>query len=212
MGTPMNSKKDTKSAVQATKVVVFGLDDDTKPRAGRFSEKDAEAAVKAATQLGMSVWRVTTPSLPDSVSKIPAGTVTASGWNILPKISRDLFESVLKYATLDNPKRNSTVPIISDQDKASVKGLKPADLSELERQIIAVAHERQTGRLPESWSAIKEGSVVLVHQNRDDGWWEGYVLKRQGNMVTLRWRDFPKQDSFVRHVACLALMDPGTKQ
>lgn len=206
----MNSKKDAKTAVQATKVVVFGLDEDTKPRAGRFNEKDAEAAVKAATQLGLSVWKVTTPSLPDRVSKIPFGTATASGWNLISKIPRELFEAVLQAATLDSPQRTSTVPTISDHDRAAVKGLKPADLSELERQIIAVAHERQTGRLPDTWSAIKEGSVVLVHQNRDDGWWEGYVLKRQGNMVTLRWRDFPKQPTLIRHVSCLALMDPKT--
>lgn len=208
----MNSKRDAKSAEQSPKTVVFGLDDETKPRGGHFGEKDTEAAVKAATQLGLSVWKVSTPSLPDSVSKIPAGTATASGWNILPKISRELFEAVLQAATLDSPKRASTVPTISDQDRAAVKGQKPADLSELERQIIAVAHERQLGRLPDSWSAIKEGSVVLVHQNRDDGWWEGYVLKRQGNMVTLRWRDFPKQPTLIRHVSSLALMDPGTKQ
>ena len=208
----MNSKKDAKSAVQVTKVVVFGLDHDTKPRAARFSEKDTEPAVKAATQLGMSVWKVTTPSLPESVSKIPVGIATATGWSIFPKISRELFEATLQAATLDSPKRTNTVPTISDQDRAAVKGQKPADLSELERQIIAVAHERQLGRLPESWSAIKEGSVVLVHQNRDDGWWEGYVLKRQGNMVTLRWRDFPQQPTLIRHVSSLALMDPGTEK
>lgn len=205
----MNSKKDAKTANQSTKLVVFGLDEDTQPRAGRFTEKDAEAAVKAAAQLGLNVWRVTT-SLPDQVNKIPIGTATATGWNICPKISRELFEAVLQAATLDNPERKNTVPTISDQDRAAVKGLKPADLSELERQIIAVAHERQIGRLPDSWSAIKEGSVVLVHQNRDDGWWEGYVLKRQGNMVTLRWRDFPQQPTLIRHVSCLALMDPNT--
>ncbi len=115
---------------------------------------------------------------------------------------------MLEAAALDNPASKETVPMIGEQDKAAVKGLKPADLSELERQILAVAHERQIGRLPDSWSSIKEGCVVLVHQNRDDGWWEGYVLKRQGNMLTLRWRDYPKQPTIVRHVSTVALMDP----
>ncbi len=121
---------------------------------------------------------------------------------------REVWEAVLQAATLDNPARKETVPTVTEQDKTAVKGLKPADLSELERQIIAVAHERQVGRLPDNWSSIKEGSVVLVHQNRDDGWWEGYVLKRHGNMLTLRWRDYPKQPTIVRHVSTVALMDP----
>jgi hypothetical protein len=204
----MNSKKDAKTTLQATLVVVFGLDEDTKPRAGRFSAKDAEAATKAAAQLGLNIWKVTTPSLPDQVSKIPVGTIAAAGWGIAAKISRELFEAVVQAATLDNPDRKNTVPTIGDQDKAAVKELKSTELSELERQIIAVAHERQTGRLPDSWSAIKEGSVVLVHQNRDDGWWEALVTKRTGNILRVKWRDYPLQPPVIRHISTVALMDP----
>jgi hypothetical protein len=199
----MNTKKDAKGSV-----IIFGLDDEPKPRAARYLEKDAQAAVKIAQQLHLNVWKVTTTTLPDLVSKAPFGNPATIGWAACPKVPREVWEAVLQAATLDNPARKETVPTIEEQDKASVKGLKPADLSELERQIIAVAHERQIDRLPDNWSSIKEGSVVLVQQNRDDGWWEGYVLKRQGNMLTLRWRDFPRQPTIVRHLSTVALMDP----
>lgn len=199
----MNSKKDLKGSV-----IVFGLDDEPKPRAAKFLEKDAQAANKIAGQLQLNVWKITTSTLPDLVAKVPTGNPATVGWNACPKVPREVWEAVLKAATLDNPKSKETIPAIAEQDKSAVKGLKPADLSELERQILAVAHERQIGRLPDNWSSIKEGSVVLVHQNRDDGWWEGYVLKRQGNMLTLRWRDYPKQPAIVRHVSTVALMDP----
>lgn len=199
----MNTKKDAKGSV-----IIFGLDDEPKPRAARYLEKDAQAAVKIAQQLHLNVWKVTTTTLPDLVSKVPFGNPATIGWTACPKVPREIWEAVLQAATLDNPARKETVPTIEEEDKASVKGIKPADLSELERQIIAVAHERQIGRLPDSWSSIKEGSVVLVQQNRDDGWWEGYVLKRQGNMLTLRWRDFPRQPTIIRHLSTVALMDP----
>lgn len=201
----MNSKKEVKGCV-----IIFGLDDEPKTRAARYLEKDAEAAAKIAAQLNLNVWRITTSSVPELINKVPVGNPSTVGWNACPKVPRDVWEAVLQAATLDNPARNKTVPSIVEQDKIAVKGLKPSDLSELERQILAVAHERQIGRLPESWSSIKEGSVVLVHQNRDDGWWEGLVTKRQGNMLTLRWRDYPKQPPIVRHVSTVALMDPKT--
>jgi hypothetical protein len=204
----MVAKKETKQVANPTKLVVFGLDEDSKPRAARFLEKEVEAAVKAASQLGLHVWRVSIPTLPDVIARIPLGNAAAAGINITSKIPREVFEAVLQAAVLDSVTRKETVPIIGEQDRAAVKALKPAELSELERQILAVAHERQIGRLPESWPAIKEGSVVLVHQNRDDGWWEGYVLKRQGNMLTMRWRDYPKQPPIVRHVSTVALMAP----
>ena len=204
----MTTKKDTKPASKPTKLVVFGLDGDTKPRAGRFLEKEAEAAVKAATQLGLHTWRVTIPTLPDAIARVPLGNVAAAGMNITTKVPREVFEAILEAATLDSPARKSTVPEVTYQDKAAIKNVKQPEVSELERQILAVAHERQIGRLPDSWSAVKEGSVVLAHQNRDDGWWEGFVMKRQGNMLTLRWRDFPKQPPVVRHVSTVALMAP----
>ncbi len=146
----MTAKKEIKSTSKPTKIVVFGLDEDSKPRAARFLEKEADAATKAATQLGLHIWRVTIPSLPNAIESIPLGNTAAAGINITSKISREVFEAVLQAAALDNPARKETVPMIAEQDKAAVKGLKPVELSELERQILAVAHERQIGRLPEN--------------------------------------------------------------
>ncbi|MBX3121593.1 MAG: hypothetical protein KF854_00865 [Nitrospira sp.] len=204
----MSVKKATKPTSKPTKIILFGLDEDSKPRAARFLEKEADAAAKAAVQLGLHVWRVAILSLPDAIARIPLGNVAATGMNITAKVPREVFEAVLEAATLDSPDRKATVPEVTEQDKAAVKNLKQPELSELQRQILAVAHERQIGRLPETWASIKEGSVVLVHQNRDDGWWEALVLKRQGNIITVRWRDFPRQPPTVRHVSSVALMCP----
>jgi hypothetical protein len=40
------------------------------------------------------------------------------------------------------------------------------------------------------------------------GWWEAIVLVRTGDMLTLRFRDYPKLPKFARHRAAVALMSP----
>jgi hypothetical protein len=40
------------------------------------------------------------------------------------------------------------------------------------------------------------------------GWWEAIVLAREGDMLKLRWRDFPKQAQVSRHVSAVALLNP----
>jgi len=49
----------------------------------------------------------------------------------------------------------------------------------------------------------------LLHESPEDGWWEGIVIKREGDLLTLRLRDFPKQGTFVRHINTVALVNPG---
>jgi hypothetical protein len=35
------------------------------------------------------------------------------------------------------------------------------------------------------------------------------VLARDGDMLTLKWRDYPEQANVVRHLGAVALMKPG---
>jgi hypothetical protein len=50
--------------------------------------------------------------------------------------------------------------------------------------------------------------VQLQEDDCDDtyGWWEAIVLDRNGDMLTLRFRDYPKLPKFVRHRAAVALI------
>jgi hypothetical protein len=51
--------------------------------------------------------------------------------------------------------------------------------------------------------------MVLVHESPADGWWEALVLSREAEVLTLRFRDYPKQPTFVRHISTIALVNPG---
>jgi hypothetical protein len=60
--------------------------------------------------------------------------------------------------------------------------------------------------LPISWDDIGVGHLVIAHENAIEGWWEAIVLARDGDMLTLKWRDYPQQANVVRHLGAVALL------
>jgi hypothetical protein len=42
-------------------------------------------------------------------------------------------------------------------------------------------------------------------------WWEAIVIGRNGDIFTLRFRDYPKLPKFVRHRTAIALMSSQTE-
>ena len=63
--------------------------------------------------------------------------------------------------------------------------------------------------LPKSWDAIGPGHLVLTNETAREGWWEAVTVSREGEILTLRYRDFPKLPPFERHVSVVALINPG---
>ena len=59
---------------------------------------------------------------------------------------------------------------------------------------------------PESWDEIGIGSVVLATAGAGDGWWESIVIGVNGETFTLKWRDYPRERTFVRRRTELALL------
>jgi hypothetical protein len=53
--------------------------------------------------------------------------------------------------------------------------------------------------LPHAWDDIAPGNLVIAHETLENGWWEAIVIARDGDLVTLRYRDYPKYGKFVRH-------------
>jgi hypothetical protein len=50
------------------------------------------------------------------------------------------------------------------------------------------------------------GHLVIAQEGLDYGWWEAIVLGRNGDMFTLRFRDYPKLPKFACHRNAIALM------
>ena len=62
--------------------------------------------------------------------------------------------------------------------------------------------------LPATWDDIDVGHLVIARDELAAGWWEAIVVARDGDMLTLKWRDYPKQAPAVLHRAALALIRP----
>jgi hypothetical protein len=64
--------------------------------------------------------------------------------------------------------------------------------------------------LPRSWEEIDVNHLVLA---RDDGpwksWWEAIPVEKNGDLLTLRWRDHGKLPTIIRDRRSLALICPN---
>ena len=64
--------------------------------------------------------------------------------------------------------------------------------------------------LPRSWDEIAPGHLVVAQESLECGWWEAIVIERNADMLTVRYRDYPKYPKLVRHRSAVELISPGT--
>src|SRR5262249_46602960 len=57
---------------------------------------------------------------------------------------------------------------------------------------------------------IALGDLVVAQEGVEDGWYDAIVVEVNGDMLTLRWRDYPRERRFVRHRFRVALLYPGS--
>ena len=60
--------------------------------------------------------------------------------------------------------------------------------------------------LPRCWEELAPGHVVIARETLECGWWEAVVVERNGDLVTLRYRDYPQYSPLVRHRSVVALI------
>jgi hypothetical protein len=65
--------------------------------------------------------------------------------------------------------------------------------------------------VPGSWDEIGTGHLVIAKESQECGWWEATVVERNGDLVTLRYLDYPHCPAFVRHRSAVALISLGAK-
>ena len=66
--------------------------------------------------------------------------------------------------------------------------------------------------LPRSWDEIAPGHLVIAQESLVNGWWEAIVLDRKDDLLTLRFRDYPRLPKFFRHRSAVALMSSASDQ
>lgn len=191
------AKKPEKKTAQPNPgpVFLYGLDPKGRPRGARFPQL-RDDLVKAAIDLSCRFVIDAPPAFAGLGAKLPMGRIYSSGKLFLPNIRKDLYEKLVeagrdiaKSAVVEN------APNGADHDE---RDNKPET---------ALAAAQLT--LPRSWEVIGAGHLVIALDNPSDGYWPAVVLSRDEDVLTMKWRDYPKQPSFIRHVNDVALVNPG---
>jgi len=198
-------KKSDKGPATVDQLFVLGLDENGKPRGARFAElKDNIAS--AAVDMNCRVLIDQPETVSDIAMKLPVGRIYASGKAFIPNIRRDLYDKISEAAQIAAEKSDTENEAGAAEQSAMVKSqIDRADAAPAEARCVSPV----TSGLPRSWETIGVGHMVVFHESPDDGWWEGIVIQREGDLLTLRLRDFPKQGTFVRHINTVALVNPG---
>jgi hypothetical protein len=175
-------------------VVLFGLDDADKPRAASFEEPHAAIAIKAADRMGLRVLNVTTADQQAVAVELPAGRIHANGRGFVPSVRKDLYARLVDLAGPQPP-----------TESAAATG-QPAK----NRQDPGPKGPNASPRLPGTWDDIAVGDLVIAQEaDPEDGWWEAIVGEKNGDMVTLRWRHYPRLRRVLRHRLNLARLCPA---
>jgi hypothetical protein len=186
-------KQSTQIPPSPAPVVLFGLDSRGKPKAARFTKNLAGLAIKAATQLHLKVLTSTDPTVAAIAARLPVGRVYATGRTFVPFVRRDLYDKLLAAAPNGNVHQPAAPP---PNGATGSPGPKPPG---------------SVPNLPRSWEEITLGDLILVQDSLEEGWYEGVVVDADGDMLTLRWRDYPRERRVTRHRTRLGLLYPGHK-
>lgn len=188
MAKPTPKPKATASA--APIIIVYGPSEDGRPRAGRFTNKDVSAAIKAAAAMEMKVFEAKDDHGRALAAKMPAGRLSKTGRGFVPYIRKELHEQLLTLVPKGDAKPTRYVAAVTKTDTATIKSPK----------------------LPLGWDKIEPGTLVIAQDDDPrDGWWQAVVVEAKGTMITLRWQNRTERKPFTRHRYNVALINPGQK-
>lgn len=188
------AKPQTDVATSA-KLILVGLDDQAKPHAAWFPEEQVDAATLAADLMDMASIAVEDDELAGIAGLLPKGKLFESGKAFVPFTKRETYERLAAY--LDDDYLAATAIRIEAAKAAAAESYAKASKGE------APLH------VPEDWSKLAVGDLVLATEDPADGWWACEIIEVLDNdQVRLRWRDFPDEMPVTKRLADLALVHP----
>jgi len=124
--------------------------------------------------------------------QLPAGRIYVRGKHFLPPIKQALYDQ-LRGAVPES----ATAPATGEARDSNAKT--PA----------AAATPLVASGFPRTWDEVAPGHCVLAEESLPEGLWRAIVTERSGDLLTLRYRDYPKADLIKRHIATIGLLNPN---
>jgi hypothetical protein len=201
----MTKKSDKPNDNAKAQLLVYGLDEAGKPKGARFPASERETVLPIVTAMKLEYSQPSSNEVASLGMKLPVGRIYARGKAFIPNIKRDLYDKLLAVAASceeeqDGLQSERTAATMAEPEgnSGSVKTptTAPAILPPL------------TSGLPQNWESIAVGNMVLADEGPGEGYWQAIVISRDGDIVTLRYRDYPKVPQFDRHISTIGLINP----
>jgi hypothetical protein len=143
----------------------------------------------------------------DATGKPKAATFPAHQVDLAIKAAGLMQLRVLKIDSPELAEFATQLPV--GKIYASGHGFVPLVRSADYDQLLQFADPAPAPGLPATWDDIDVGDLVIARDEANIGWWEAIITEKDGDMLTVRWRDYPKQASAVLHRSTLALLKPN---
>jgi hypothetical protein len=142
----------------------------------------------------------------DPTGKSKAATFPAHQADLASKAAGLMQLRLLKIDSPDLAQFAAQLPV--GKIYASGHGFVPQVRTAIYDRLVQFADPAPAPGLPATWDDIDVGHLVIARDELAAGWWEAVVIARDGDMLTVKWRDYPKQAPTVLHRAALALLKP----
>jgi hypothetical protein len=142
----------------------------------------------------------------DSTGKPKAATFPAHQVGLATKAASLMQLQLLKIDSPELAQFAAQLPV--GKIYASGHGFVPQVRTAIYDRLLQFADLAPAPGLPATWDDIDVGHLVIA-RDQDAGWWEAIVVARDGDMLTLKWRDHPKQAQATQHAAAVALLNPN---
>ncbi|MDP4006692.1 hypothetical protein [Methylobacterium sp. NEAU K] len=181
-------------------LIVFGIDKDGRPHAAWFATLDVSLATKAAATIGFRALVLCDDSQRSAAAELPQGRVFGSGRAFVPFVAREVYDRLQALASGPKGSITSSIRMVAQAP------MKAADGDECCPSESGPANPRY----PRSWAGIAIGSLVLITEGDQDGWYEAVVVaSKPGGEFTLQWRDWPDLPLLMRRRDEMALLHPN---
>jgi hypothetical protein len=199
----MTKKSGKLSDNTTTELFVYGLDESGKPKGARFPATDTEKVSPVVTAMKLQSCQARSEELASLGMKLPVGRIYARGKAFIPNIKRDLYDKLLAAAASCKEEQDP-----SQAERTTNVAPAPEDSKQAPAETGAAILSPLASGLPRNWASIAPGNMILAHAGPGEGWWEGIVIARDNEILTLRYRDYPKVPKFERHISTVALINP----
>jgi len=202
--------KNETQATNAAPVILYGIDQHQKFRAALFPATQADIAARAAARMNLNSAPVNTKELEELAKELEPARAYEAGKGFIPYIPKAIYGKIVALAG-PGKIENANVPADDDAGKkpkasANIKS-KPGKASKLSAPGKSKASSAIEG-LPKDWKDIRTGHLVIAQATKADGWWEAIVTDVKRDILTLRWRDYPKFPPFTCHRSTVAILRP----